>query len=177
VPTPSALYLRGKDDNKNMVTGHDIVRAAYQLLGAPYRHWQVGDPIPIWRKDGMGEPPPPWHLHNVGVMGADLINFALRHNDLPMDRGTETFANTLYNTYPFDPSSPGQLGAIALRPYQGPQDDGSIALYVGEHQLIQSIPSEGVTDRYTDIETYSWASQGYPRYGFTIYGFLKGVDY
>jgi hypothetical protein len=131
----------------------------------------------MWRKDGVGDPPPPWHLRNVGVMGADLVNFALEKNGLPPGGGTGTFGNYLVDTYDFDPSSPGQPGAIALRPYSGPQDDGSIALYVGEHQLIQSIPSEGVTDHYTDEETYSWASQGWPRYGFTIYGFLPGVSY
>jgi hypothetical protein len=59
------------------VSSQDIVGAAYELLGAPYRHWHVGDPIPMWRKDGVGDPPPPWHLHNVGVMGSDLLNFAL----------------------------------------------------------------------------------------------------
>jgi hypothetical protein len=77
----------------------------------------------------------------------------------------------------FNPGPPGELGAIALRPYQGPGDDGSIALYVGPHQLIQSIPGGyGVTDQYTDQQTYSWASQ-WPRYGFTIYGRLPWVSY
>jgi hypothetical protein len=160
-----------------VASAQDIVRAAYQLLGAPYQQWHPGDSIPMWADDPQPGGALPEHLRRVGVMGADLINFALSRNDLPTDGGTGTFANYLVNTYPFDPSSPGQLGAIALRPYSDPQDDGSIALYVGEHQLIQSIPSEGVTDRYTDTETYSWASQGYPRYGFTIYGFLAGVSY
>ena len=159
------------------VNAQEIVQAAYQLLGVHYRPWHTGDPIPMWRKDGVGDPPPPWHLRNVGVMGADLINFALQVNGLPPGGGTGTFGNYLVNSYDFDPHSPGQPGAIALRPYSGPHDDGSIALYVGEHQVIQSIPSEGVTDRYTDEETYSWASQGWPRYGFTVYGFLPGVHY
>jgi hypothetical protein len=161
-----------------MASAQDIVRAAYELQGVrKYRNWMVGDPIPMWRKDGMGEPPAPWHLHNVGVMGADLINYALARNGLEPNGGTGTFANYLVNTVDFDPHSPGQLGAIALRPYQSPHDDGSIALYVGEHYVIQSIPSDGVTDNFTDAETYSWASQGYPRYGFTIYGLLWGVSY
>jgi hypothetical protein len=34
------------------VSAQDVVGAAYQLLGAPYRRWFVGDPIPMWRKDG-----------------------------------------------------------------------------------------------------------------------------
>jgi len=160
-----------------MASVESVVNAAYGLLGSPYRNWNVGDPIPMWLKDGNGDPPSPWVIRNVGVMGADLINWALRINALPAGGGTGSFANYLVNTYPFDPSTPGQRGAIALRPYTSPHDDGSIALYLDEHYVIQSIPSEGVTDRYTDEETYSWASQGYPRYGFTIYGFLPGLSY
>ena len=160
-----------------MASVEGIVNAAHQLLGTHYRNWQVGDPIPMWRKDGRGNPPPAWHLANVGVMGSDLINWALEVNGLPPGGGTGTFANYLVNTGNFDPSTPGQRGAIALRPYSSPYDDGSIALYLGDHRVLQSIPSEGVTDRYTDEETYSWASQGYPRYGFTIYGFLPGLSY
>jgi hypothetical protein len=163
-----------------MTSAHDIVRAAYTLRGVKYREWQPGNSIPMWQDDpqiGAGRVPTPHYLRHVGVMGADLVNFALQVNGLPPGGGTGTFGNYLVDTYDFDPSSPAQPGAIALRPYQGPQDDGSIALYVGEHQLIQSIPSEGVTDRYTDQQTYAWASQGWPRYGFTIYGFLPGVSY
>jgi hypothetical protein len=114
------------------------------------------------------------HLLRVGVMGADLMNFALMYRGLETNGGTGTFANYLVRTGSFDPDTPGQRGAIALRPYQGPQDDGSIALYVGPHKVIQSIPGEGVTDRYTDQQTYSWTE---PRYHFTIYGFLRGVRY
>ena len=87
---------------------------------------------------------------------------------------TGTFGDYLVNTSKFDPDSPAEVGAIAFRPYHGPHDDGSIALYVGPHQLIQSIPGEGVTDNYTDQQTYSWNE---PRYHFTVYGFLPRVNY
>ena len=160
------------------VSAQDIVNAARLLTGrVKYRYWQDGDPIPMWRKDGIHGVPQPPYLSRNGVMGADLINFALVKNGLQPNGGTGSFADYLVNTFPFDPSPPGQMGAIALRPYQSPHDDGSISLYLGPHQVIQSIPSEGVTDRYTDAETYSWASEGYPRYGFTIYGLLWGVSY
>ena len=64
---------------------------------------------------------------------------------------------------------------MAARDYRLP----SRPLLVTEtgHQLIQPIPSEGVLDRHTDQQTYSWASQGWPRYRFTLYGFLPGVRY
>lgn len=39
------------------VSAQDVVGAAYQLLEASYRRWFVGDPIPMWRKDGVGAPP------------------------------------------------------------------------------------------------------------------------
>jgi hypothetical protein len=35
------------------VNAQEIVQAAYQLLGAPYRQWHPGDPIPMWRKYGV----------------------------------------------------------------------------------------------------------------------------
>src|ERR671917_187815 len=98
-----------------MASAHDIIRAAQTLQGAPYRQWQPGNSIPMWLDDGMGDPPPAWHLQNVGVMGADLLNYALQVNGLPPGGGTGTFADYLVDKYDFDPSSPAQPGAIALR--------------------------------------------------------------
>jgi hypothetical protein len=175
------------------VSAEDIVQAAYQLQGAPYRPWRSGNSIPMFLDDGpfmdaffqgghdAGLDGLRSHLQDVGVMGVDLIHFALIANrmyEMGLDSGgTGTFGDYLVRTGNFDPDTPGERGAIALRPYQGPQDDGSIALYVGSHKVIQAIPVEGVTDRYTDQQTYPWASQGHPRYRFTIYGFLQGVRY
>jgi hypothetical protein len=172
------------------VSAEDIVQAAYQLQGAPYRPWRSGNSIPMFLDDGpfmdaffqggheAGLAGLSSHLQDVGVMGVDLIHFALIANrmyEMGLDSGgTGTFGDYLVRTGGFDPDTPGELGAIALRPYQGPHDDGSIALYVGPHRVIQSIPGEGVTDRYTDQQTYSWTE---PRYHFTIYGFLQGVRY
>ena len=160
------------------VSAQDIVQAAYQLQGAPYRPWHSGNSIPMWQDDEIpgytGLNSLRDHLLRVGVMGADLINFALLYCGLDPNGGTGTFRNHLTNTFDFDPDSPGEQGAIALRPYQGPQDDGSIALYVGPHKVIQSTPAEGVNDLYTDKETYGSQER---RYHFTIYGFLQGVRY
>jgi hypothetical protein len=165
--------------NRPLVSVDTLLQAASWLLGAPYRPWFPGWPIPMWRRDGVGDPPPLWHLQQVGVMGSDLINYALEANGRPPGGGTGTFENYLVRKWPFDPASPGQAGAIALRPYEGPapSQQGHIALYLGEHQIIQSIPSAGVTAQYTDEETYAWAAQGWPQYGFTIYGLLRGVQY
>jgi hypothetical protein len=161
-----------------MVSAEDIVRAAYELQGAPYRLWHPGDPIPMWRKDGVGDPPPSWHLQSVGVMGSDLINYALERNGLPPGGGTKAFANYLVRTMDFDPTTPGQMGAVAFRPYSGPapEEQGHLALYVGSHQLIQALDNAGVTGEYTDQETHSWGLY-LPQYRFTVYGFLPGVRY
>ena len=172
-----------------MASAQDIVGAAYALQGAAYRQYDGGS-IPMWLDDGpymdaflnagheIGLRELRSHLLQVGVMGSDLIHYALIANRLyetGLDSGgTGTFGNYLTNKFDFDPDSPGQRGAIALRPYHGPQDDGSIALYVGPHQLIQSIPGEGVTDQYTDQQTSGWPE---PRYHFTVYGFLPKVIY
>jgi len=156
-------------------TAQEIVQAAYELMGAPYRPWRSGNSIPMWLDDGI--PLMGWdmdYLRHNGVMGADLINFALVYNGIRPNGGTGTFADHLVNTFEFDPDSPAERGAIALRPYQGPQDDGSIALYVGPHKVIQSIPGRGVTDAFTDKQMYSRPEA---RYHFTIYGFLRGVRY
>ncbi len=96
-----------------MVNAQDIVRAAYALRGVKYRPWRPGNSIPMWRDDpqiGEGRVPTPHHLRNVGVMGADMINFALQVNGLPPGGGTGTFGNYLVNAYNFDPYSPGQPG-------------------------------------------------------------------
>ena len=171
-------------------SAQDIVSAAYHLGGAPYRPWRSGNSIPMFLDDGdymgvfqnagheTGVKELRQHLLQVGVMGVDLMHYALIANrlyEMGLDSGgTGTFGNYLTNTFDFDPDTPGERGAIALRPYQGPQDDGSIALYVGAHQVIQSIPGEGVTDRYTDKQMYSRPEK---RYRFTIYGHLQNVRY
>ena len=163
------------------VSAQDIVQAAYELLGAPYRSWDPGDPIPLWRKDGKGDPPPAGHLHNVGVSSSDLLNYALEKNGLPPGGGTGTFGDYLVNTGSFDPSTPGEAGAVAVCPYSGPRVDqqGHVVLYLGGHQVIHaSIPSGqmpglGVTDQDTDKELYSYGGP----YRFTVYGLLPGVNY
>jgi len=163
-----------------MASAQDIVESAYKLLGAPYRTWHLGDPLPMWKKDGRGDPPPASDLKDVGVMCADLINFALQDNGLRPGGGTQAFGDYLENTSGFDPDTPGEPGAIAYRPYRGAAlgAQGHIALYVDEHTLIQALAGTqprffGVTDQFSDKETYNWGGNTL----FTVYGFLPGVDY
>lgn len=174
---PMAIELLKNQENSSLVTGQDIVNAAYEVLGAPYRTWSAGSSIPMWLYDGMGDPPPASHIKNYGVMCSDLVSYALERCGLPPCYGTENLAYYLENQMDFDPSTPGVAGAVCLRPYSGPalEDQGHVAIYTGdgEHNLIQSLYLPGVTDAYTDFETYGWGGST----EFTIYGFLPGVNY
>jgi hypothetical protein len=158
-----------------MVTPQDIVNSAYKLKGACYRTWYYGASIPMWTDDNAGDPPPLAHLQYYGVMCSDLVNWALQDNGLPPGGGTAAFADYLVNTSDFDPTTPGVPGAIALSPYQSPVvgQQGHIAIYVDEHYLIQALHTPGITDQFTDAESYSWGGDT----TFTTYGFLPGVDY
>jgi hypothetical protein len=158
------------------VSGQDIVVSAKKLLGARYRTWYYGASLPMWLDDNAGDPPPLAHLQYYGVMCSDLVNWALEDNGLPPGGGTYAFADYLVNTSDFDPSTPGVPGAIALSPYQSPAvgEQGHIAIYVDEgHTLIQALTSSGITDQFTDTETYNWGGDT----AFTTYGFLPGVSY
>lgn len=176
-PIAQGLLDRLDAGDGGVVKPSAIVEAAYRLLGVHYRMWYVGDPLPMWRKDGYeyNTAPPVSYMQRVGVMCSDLVNYALCANGLEPGYGTEAFADYLTDQQPFDPSTPGEPGAICLRPYSGPalEDQGHIGIYVGEHTIIQALVSSGVTDAYTDEETYGWGGAT----SFTLYGRLPGVDY
>lgn len=158
------------------VTGQDIVNAAYEVLYAPYRLWQPGMSLPTWLDDWRGDPPLASHLMSVGLECADLVAYALARNGLsyPYQAGTSTFGDFLVNTSWFDPSTPGEPGAVCLKPYAGPawEDQGHIAIYVDDHRLLQAL-GRGTTDAWTDTETWAWGGST----EFTIYGYLPGVTY
>jgi len=158
-----------------VVTAQDIVNSAYKLKGSCYRTWYYGASIPMWTDDNAGDPPPLAHLQYYGVMCSDLVNWALVDNGLSPGGGTAAFADYLVDTSYFDPTTPGVPGAIALSPYQSPEVgyQGHIAIYVDEHYLIQALHTPGITDQFTDAESYSWGGDT----AFTTYGFLPGVDY
>lgn len=158
------------------VTGQDIVEAAYEVLGAPYRLWAPGMSLPTWLDDGRGDPPPIEHLMYMGLECADLVAYALVRNGLsyPYQAGTSTFGDFMVNTSSFDPNTPGEPGAVCLKPYAGPawEDQGHIAIFVDDHTLIQAL-GRGTTDAWTDTEAWGWGGST----EFTIYGYLPGVSY
>ena len=158
-----------------MPTAQDIIDSAYKLQGSSYRTWYYGASVPMWLDDWAGDPPPVEHLQYYGVMCSDLVNWALEDNGLPAGGGTAAFADYLVNTSDFDPTTPGEPGAIALSPYLSPEVgyQGHIAIYVDEHYLIQALHSPGITDQFTDTESYYWGGDT----AFTTYGYLPGVDY
>lgn len=159
-------------EGQNVVTGQDIVDAAREVLGAPYRTWYPGNSIPMWLDDNVSAPPSASHLMRVGVECSDLINYALERNNLDPVYGTEALLDTIKDYTTFDASRPGQAGAVAFTPYSGPDlsQQGHIVLYTGAHSTIQALPNPGVTEDFDDIWTNAYI-------GLTYYGFLPGVDY
>ena len=157
------------------VSAQNIVDSAYKLLGAPFRLWQPGQLIPLWLNDGQGNPPPVAHLQSVGVSSTDLINFALEDNGLQAIGGTAAMPGNLVDRVEFDPDTPAQSGAVAIKGYEGAGfgQQGQAVLYIGEHQVIQAIYDPGVTDEYTDQWLYAWGGN----FAFEWYGFLPGVEY
>jgi len=157
------------------VSAQNIVDSAHKLLGAPFRLWQPGELVPLWLNDNQGDSPPVEHLRSVGVSSTDLINFALEDNGLQMIGGTATMPDNLLNRIEFDPDTPGQTGAVAIKSFEaaGFGQQGHAVLYLGEHQAIQAIFDPGVTDEYTDQWLYAWGGD----FAFEWYGFLPGVQY
>jgi cell wall-associated NlpC family hydrolase len=154
-----------------MVKASEIVAAARQLEGAYYRWWYVGASLPMWLDDGHAHPPVEY-IMEYGVMCSDLLNWSRQECGLPPIGGTTDYANAIVNWSAFDPSVPGVPGAVCVNPYYSPDQQGHVALYTGEHQIIQALVNPGVTEAYTDVETSTWACCG-----FTWYGFMNDVDY
>ena len=142
------------------VSAQNIVDSAHKLLGAPFRLWQPGELVPLWLNDNQGDSPPVEHLRSVGVSSTDLINFALEDNGLQTIGGTATMPDNLLNRIEFDPDTPGQTGAVAIKSFEaaGFGQQGHAVLYLGEHQVIQAIFDPGVTDEYTDQWLYAWGA-------------------
>lgn len=170
-------------------TADDLVAACYEVLGAPYRVWHAGNSIPMWLDDGHKDgAPPASYIKRVGVECSDLINYGLQRLGLPPAGGTGNFLDSLTHVGEFSPHTPGVPGAACLRPFMGAGvgQQGHVALYVpeghgkkGTNRLIQSLifenqkPRPGVTDAYTDAQTYSWGLDT----AFTKYGLITGIDY
>lgn len=158
------------------VMAEDIVRVARQLDGALYRWWYDGASLPMWRDDGyVGAPDPSYFMQygeNKGVMCSDLINYAMEVCGLRPIGGTAAWNEAIVDWKPFDPDAPGEPGAIAVKGYSSEWAQGHIVLYTGEHSVIQAINYPGVTEAFTDAETYQW-----DQCDFDWYGKIPGVTY
>lgn len=156
-----------------MVTASDIVEAARSVIGSSYRYWYGGATIPMWRDDGYYFAPPAGYILSAGVMCSDLLNFARETCGLPSVGGTEAWEWFITDWQAFDPSTPGIPGAVAVNGYTSESQQGHVILYTGEHSCVQALLSPGVTEDYTDAETYSWGGWC----DFKWYGFMPDVDY
>lgn len=165
----------GNGGGSNMPTGLDVVKAAYELLGAPYRVWAPGMSTPTYLDDRVRDPPPAGHLKIMGVECADLVCYALARCGITVHAGTGLLGDYLVDVQPFDIDAPGEPGAVAFKPYEGPalNEQGHVGIYVDDHRLLQSLYSYGVVDDYTDTQTYGWGGST----EFMLYGKLPGISY
>lgn len=174
LPDDVTLPAATSNGGNMAVTGQDIVASARKLLGASYRMWYSGNTVPMWLNDGQGDPPSvDWIVQNVGVMCSDLINWACEDNGLSAVGGTGAWAYAMVDWVEFDPDAPGEPGAIAVKGFTDGYYQGHIGLYTGEHSFIQSLITPGVTEDYTDAETWGWGGETQ----FQWYGRIPGVSY
>ncbi len=161
------------------VTGMDIVNAARQFAGAPYRYWtgvypEVGPPgYTDWQDPGYYYP---GYVYSEGVHCAGLVNLARMECGLTPIGLTKQYGDWLWNEgtgeyFNPDPNSPGVPGAICVKPwdpYTGAE--GHVAIYTDAHTLIQAVLNPGVYEGEQDYDSYNWA-------GYTTYGLMPDVDY
>ena len=86
--------------------------------------------------------------------------------------GTEALVDAKVDYVPFDAKSPGEVGAVAFAPYEGPllSQQGHVVLYAGAHSTIQALVNPGVTEDYDDIWTNAHIGRRY-------YGYLRVANY
>ena len=160
-----------------MATGMDIVNAARQYVGAPYKWWtgaypEYGPPgYNDWQNPGYY---PPGYVTSEGVHCAGLVNLARMECGLQPVGLTKQYADWAWysgtGAY-FDPSTPGVPGAICVVPWDPSTGaEGHVAIYTDAHTLIQATATSGVWEGEQDYDSYAWA-------GYTSYGLMPDVEY
>lgn len=159
-----------------MVTGQDIVDAARQILGSPYRWWGGGElelAAPFYMGGAIAAGFDRNFVKREGVNCAGLLNWARAECGLDPLGGTGVFPDFLSERQLFDPTTPGVPGAVAIHPYEGGMGfpaEGHVVLYSGEHSVIQSDAGRGVNEDDQDYEAHEWSD-------FVYYGLMPDVYY
>lgn len=146
-----------------MATGMDIVNAAREYIGAPYRYWtgvypEYGPPgYNDWQNAGYY---PSGYVTSEGVHCAGLVNLARMECGLQPIGLTKQYSDWIWasgtGSY-FDPSSPGVPGAICVIPWDPSTGaEGHVAIYTDAHTLIQATLSSGIWEGEQDYDSYQW---------------------
>ena len=163
-------------------TAGELVAALRQLSNGQanidYVWWQEGDPIPMWSYTFPSGPPTINWLRLNGIMCSDAINYARQVCGLPPIGGTPAYYDWMQanGAIDYDPDTPGVPGALIVNPgvWRGGQGQGHIAMYTGEHRIIQSSDGQGayqgVHEEEMDYESDDWWSPW-------LYGLMPDVDY
>lgn len=156
-----------------MVTAEEIVEAARAYAGSPYRWWTGAYPEygPPGYMDADPEKYTPAFVRREGVHCSGFINLVRAACGLEPVGLTKAYYDWLYEDGEwFDPSAPGVPGAICVHPWEEGLTEGHVALYTGDHTIIQAEPTGGVWEGDTDYGSHAWAD-------YWLYGLMPDVDY
>lgn len=160
------------------VKAMDIVGAARQYIGSPYRWWDGTWPNPgpatytDWQNPGYYTSD---FVRREGVNCSGLINLARMECGLEPIGGTGHYQDWLEANggVAFDSSTPGVPGAICVHRWEGGMGagaEGHIAMYTDAHTLLQSDSVNGVWEGEQDYDSTTWAY-------YLVYGLMPDVDY
>ena len=114
------------------------------LVGTHYV-WgkEIDKKSPFWYEDN---PPPPINIiKRDGLNCAGLINLYLRAISITPLGGTVTYWNKFKkDTRPFNPLVYYKEGVIIGRRYRDENDQGHLALSIGNGNLMEAVPEVGV---------------------------------
>jgi cell wall-associated NlpC family hydrolase len=148
-----------------------VIEYGKQFIGTKYEWWKGGEiptKAPMWAEHNK-QAPEKKEISSVNCAG--LLNLIWRHFgiELPYSpRGGIGGTLAYYEYYSktleiFDPQKTYSQGTLLLRKYRNEDDQGHVALIADDQFVLQAIPDEGVTLKYTLKESHA----GY-FYEFTV---------
>lgn len=183
-PERKAFYDKALNtlDGVKMVGIEEIMAKMDLLRGASYRWWDGQYPFTpgtAMYADGSGHSDEDgWagkysvdYIMREGVNCVGLLNWARMECGLDPIGGTGHWYDWLWdNSEWFDPSTPGERGAVVVHQYEEGISEGHIAVFVDDQYLIQSESTNGVWAGEHQVHSNNWA-------GYQLYAKMPDVDY